>query len=168
LKLFGQSLDELSRPSAELLWLIRRMVDESAARRQISADEIRFTRREVREFAGWSDYQVKVHIKQLEELEYLIPISGKRGQLFSYRLAWDGQEGRFLPGLVSMEELRKKAGLVGLPPEQGGWKTALEGGGGAVVGTNGNGAKPHGHGTSGRDEGCKEGLAGEPVLGETP
>ena len=40
-----------------------------------------FNRRAVREFTGWSDYQVKIHIKPLEELEYLVPLSGRRGQM---------------------------------------------------------------------------------------
>jgi DNA primase len=156
--LFGQTLDELSRPSRELLKLIRKMVDgiEKADRQRdgkiIGGSATTFTRRAVREFTGWSDYQVKIHIKQLEELEYLVPISGRRGQSFSYRLAWEGEglDGeRFMPGLIAVEELRHKAQVVGLSSEQVGAKTEvegrkskLEGSSRAQVGLNQNGEKP--------------------------
>lgn len=163
--LFGQTLDELSRPSRELLKLIRKLVDglEKADRQRdgkiIGGNAATFTRRMVREFTGWSDYQVKIHIKQLEELEYLVPISGRRGQSFSYRLEWEGEGldgGRFMPGLIPVEELRRKAEVVGLLGEQVGSKTEvagqkkpvvgpktkLEGSSRAQVGLARNGAKP--------------------------
>ena len=166
--LFGQTLDELSRPSRELLKLIRKMVDglekneRQYDRKMVAsgaATAATFTRRAVREFTGWSDYQVKIHIKQLEDLEYLVPISGRRGQSFSYRLAWEGEglDGeRFLPGLVPVEELRRKAEVVGLLSQQVGSKTEvvgqkkpvvgpktkLEGSSRAQVGLARNGAKP--------------------------
>jgi DNA primase len=155
--LFGQSLDELSRPSRELLKLIRKMVDEMAKADRhngvkIIGSSATFNRRAVREFTGWSDYQVKIHIKQLEDLEYLVPISGRRGQSFSYRLAWEGEglDGeRFMPGLIPVEELRRKAEVVGLLSQQVGSKSEvvgrkskLEGSSRAQVGLSQNGEKP--------------------------
>ena len=134
--LFGQTLDELSRPSRELLKLIRQMVDGlGKADRQhgakiMAGGAATFNRRAVRELTGWSDYQIKIHIKQLEDLEYLVPISGRRGQSFCYRLAWEGEglDGeRFLPGLIPVEELRRKAQVVGLFAEQVGSKTEVVG-----------------------------------------
>jgi DNA primase catalytic core len=143
--LFGQTLDELSRPSRELLKLIRKLVDglEKTAGQKVGAGSVlasgaaTFNRRAVREFTGWSDYQIKIHIKQLEDLEYLVPISGRRGQSFSYRLAWEGEglDGeRFLPGLIPVEELRHKAQVVGLLGEQVGSKTEVVGQKKPVVG----------------------------------
>jgi DNA primase catalytic core len=125
--LFGHSMDELSAPSRDLLGQIGRLVDGLASKSQIPRGEVEFTRRDVRESTGWSDYQIKAHIKQLEELQYLIPISGRRGQLFSYRLAWNGEEGKFMPGLISLEELQQKAKVVGLPDQLVGPKINLEG-----------------------------------------
>ena len=177
--LFGQSLGELSRPSRELLKLIRRMVEEMERKpgngdgQTMASGAAAFSRRQVREFTGWSDYQIKIHVKQLEDLEYLLPLSGRRGQCFSYRLAWDGEglDGeRFVLGLTSVEELRQKAKVVGLSSEQVGPKTEvvgqkikLEGSSGVQVGLAQNGAKA-----------CKqrletafgpklEGFAGKPV-----
>jgi hypothetical protein len=145
--LFGQSLGELSRPSRELLKLIRRMMEEMQQKKQPPE----FSRRQIREFTGWSDYQIKIHVKQLEDLEYLLPLSGRRGQCFSYRLAWDGEglDGeRFVLGLTSVEELRRKAKVVGLKnevvgskSEVVGQKTKLEGSSRVQVGLAQNGAK---------------------------
>jgi DNA primase len=141
--LFGQTLDELSRPSRELLKLIRKLVDglEKTDRQHdakiMASGAATFNRRAVREFTGWSDYQIKIHIKQLEDLEYLVPISGRRGQSFCYRLAWEGEglDGeRFLPGLIPVEELRRKAQVVGLFSEQVGSKTEVVGQKKPVVG----------------------------------
>jgi DNA primase len=157
--LFGQTLDELSRPSRELLKLIRKMVDglEKTDRQhgaKIIADSAAtFNRRAVREFTGWSDYQVKIHIKQLEDLEYLVPLSGRRGQSFCYRLAWEGEglDGdRFLPGLIAVEELRRKAQVAGLPDEVVGLETKLEGSSRAQVAPPPNGQTHFEHGRKSR------------------
>jgi len=185
--LFGQTLDELSRPSRELLKLIRRMMDglerksgDDHRSPKVGAGSACFNRRAVREFTGWSDYQVKIHIKQLEELEYLVPISGRRGQSFCYRLAWEGEglDGeRFLPGLVSVEELRRKAEVVGLFTEPVGSKnevgglekqvvgpkTKLEGSSRAQVGLAQNGANPRKHRRKSLSGQKLEGNNGTPV-----
>jgi hypothetical protein len=137
-----------------LLKLIRDFVEQKAAHEKCEREAVGFTRREVREYSGWSDYQIKAHIKQLEELEYLAPSSGRRGQLFAYRLAWDGSGERFLPGLVSVEEVRERAQAIGLiggvGVEVGGLQTKLEGdkeklegGSRAQVGQAENGTKPY-------------------------
>jgi len=168
--LFGQSIDELSRPSVELLRQIRSMAEKLAADREEEVAEVTFTRREVREFTGWSDYQIKIHIKQLEELEYLVPISGKRGQLFSYRLAWTGEEGRFVRGFVSLEELQKLAEEVGLNSELVGRKTQLvgpleklEGTSRAEVGKGQKAGNQHKHRAERPNGKKKLGVAGEHI-----
>jgi len=177
--LFGQSLGELSRPSRELLKLIRRMTEEmerkpgSAAEQKVGAGTACFSRRQIREFTGWSDYQIKIHVKQLEDLEYLLPLSGRRGQCFSYRLAWDGEglDGeRFVLGLTSVEELRRKAKVVGLFGEQVGLKnevvgskTKLEGSSRVQVGLAGNRGNPCKHDGKEASGPKLEGFTGEPV-----
>lgn len=157
--LFGHALDELSRPSRELLKLIRDLVEQRAKDQKCEREQVSFTRREVREFCGWSDYQIKAHIRQLEELEYLAPSSGRRGQLFAYRLAWDGSGERFLPGLVSVEEVRERAKVVGLLSNLEGEKENLEGGSRAQVGQRENGTKPYAAGVCGQNGAKLEGLS---------
>ena len=109
-EVLGQSLDELARPSRTLLSSIYKMVNEIADKRKASIDEIFFTRRMIREFTGWSDWQVKAHIKQLEEMEYLHVRIGARGKEYAYALNYRGQgedSGKCYLNLTPVEEIKK-------------------------------------------------------------
>jgi len=64
--------------------------------------EYRFTRREVRSTAGWSDFAVKTHLGELEELEYIFTVAGRKGKEYVYELAEAPEP--VLEGLVSPEE----------------------------------------------------------------
>jgi DNA primase len=56
-----------------LLALVTAMVETQCAAQAITRSDYRFSRRDVREHAGWSDFQVKMHMHKLEELEYVRP-----------------------------------------------------------------------------------------------
>ncbi|MFZ0551266.1 MAG: CHC2 zinc finger domain-containing protein [Steroidobacteraceae bacterium] len=105
----GRSLDELSPQTRRLLDLVSAMVDAVCTAQQISRAEHRFTRRDAREYCGWSDFQVKMHMRKLEELEYVLVHRGGRGQSFVYELLYDGggQDGKpHLTGLIDVAALR--------------------------------------------------------------
>ncbi len=107
----GRSLDELSPPSRKLLVGIREMIMKTTESQGIPAHEITFTRRDIREYMGWTDFQVKTHINQLVDLEYIYFITGRKGKEYIYELKYDGDmdtEQKYLPGLVSVDELREK------------------------------------------------------------
>jgi len=87
----GQSMDELAKPSRTLLSTIYQMVKEQTESRKITIDDVFFTRRMIREYTGWTDWQVKSHIKQLEEMEYLVARVGAKGKEYSYVLNYNGQ-----------------------------------------------------------------------------
>lgn len=53
----------------------------------IERADLRFTRKQVRDFAGWGNTQIKIHLHRLEELEYLLVHRGGRGQSFVYEEA---------------------------------------------------------------------------------
>ncbi|MCP4255197.1 MAG: DNA primase, partial [Candidatus Scalindua sp.] len=89
-EILGMSLDELSPPSRRLLHFIKKMVTERCKDKDITPKECHFSRREIREYTGWSDFQVKTHIRELEELEYLYSVSGKRGKEYVYELIYTG------------------------------------------------------------------------------
>lgn len=115
--LFGQSLDDLSRPGQQLLGLVLDYVQSQAAQQKTSLDKITFSRRELRESLKWSEYQLRTYLHELAELEYVWPLAGRQGQPFRYRLLYDGQEQsgqRFLAGLKSVEQLRHEAQRVGI------------------------------------------------------
>jgi hypothetical protein len=96
-RIFGQTLEELSAPGRALLGIIRGMVGTKARK----GKEYRFTRREVREAAGWSDFAVKTHLGELEDLEYLYTVAGRKGKEYVYELA-EARE-PVLEGLVGVK-----------------------------------------------------------------
>ncbi|MFH1147444.1 MAG: hypothetical protein V1736_07025 [Pseudomonadota bacterium] len=116
-EVLGRSLDELTPPSRQLLKLIREMVFTRCREADIKPREYHFNRRDIREFSGWSDFQVKTHIRQLEELEYVYSATGKKGKEYVYELLVTGEmpEDRpFLIGLIDVEELKRKAKEAGI------------------------------------------------------
>ncbi|MFZ5798130.1 MAG: DNA primase, partial [Thermodesulfobacteriota bacterium] len=115
-EVLGQSLDELSKPSRTLLSLIFKMVSEMAESQTQKplVDELFFTRRQIREYAGWSDWQVKTHIKQLEDLEYITARFGAKGKEYAYVLNYQGQgekSERCYLNLTPVVEIKRLANL---------------------------------------------------------
>ena len=105
-EVLGTSRDELARPSRHLLGLVHRLVLDRAKAEGIEPALVRFNRRDIREVTGWSDSQIKAHIKQLEDLEYLLVGRSERGKTFRYELAHDGIS-KHLSGLTDSAKLRK-------------------------------------------------------------
>jgi hypothetical protein len=83
---------ELSKPSRKLLALILSMVQERAKQQEMDPRAFQFNRRDIREYTGWSDNQIKAHIKRLEELQYLLVRTGDRGKLYRYELGAQPEE----------------------------------------------------------------------------
>jgi hypothetical protein len=103
----GVTLDELPPQTRRLLTLVRQMVEARAQAAGIKPQEVRFTRREVREATGWGDTQARVHLGRLEELEYLLV--RRDGGRMLYELAWarEGEAGEpFVMGLIDIEALK--------------------------------------------------------------
>ncbi len=106
----GRSLDDLSPPSRKLLMLIRQMCRDKK-------EDFHFNRRQIREYSGWSDFQVRTHIRQLEDLEYIYSLMGKRGKEYVYELAYngEGEDGKpFIIGLTDIKQLKEKAKEAGI------------------------------------------------------
>src|SRR5271165_58339 len=85
------------------------MVSAECERQKIERTDFRFSRRDVRQYTGWGDTQLRVHLRRLEELEYLLVHRGGRGQSFVYELLFERQAetGKpLLPGLIEVETLR--------------------------------------------------------------
>lgn len=113
-EVLGQSMDELAKPSRTLLSQIIAMVKELAGGEE-NLDTVYFTRRMIREYTNWTDWQVKSHIKQLEDLEYLTARIGSKGKEYSYVLNYqgeveedDGQKKCYL-NLTPVEEIKKNS-----------------------------------------------------------
>ncbi len=143
--LFGQSLDELSIPSRELLRLMGEYVSHRAAAENKQPNVIEFTRRELREAIKWTEARLRLHLGELVRLEYVAAVSGRFGQRYCHRLLVDPDgidiSGRFVPGLKTVEQLGKEANLAGLAPHlasRNGHLAATSQAGSCEVGTRGN------------------------------
>ncbi len=87
------------------------MVKEISKKEKCPIDEIYFMRRMVREYMNWTDWQIKAHIKQLEELEYLYVQVGTKGKRYSYALNYQGQSengsNKCYLNLTPIDEIKK-------------------------------------------------------------
>jgi DNA primase len=107
-EVLGRSLDELPPQTRRLLGLVSEMVTKHAEAQGLDRSDVRFTRRDVRTYTGWSDFPVRMHLEKLAELEYLLVHRGGPGQRFVYELLYDGQgeSGEaFLTGLLDVDTL---------------------------------------------------------------
>ena len=102
------SLDELPPHTRRLLGQIERMAQEESERLEIEPAEYSFTRRRVRQYTRWGDTQLRLHLRRLEEMEYLRVRYGGPGQAYVYQLRAEESEG---------ESSRNRAGSRG---ERGG------------------------------------------------
>lgn len=89
-EVLGRSLDELTPQTRRLLGALHELVTERANAAGVEARDVRFTRREAREWMGWTDRQVRIHLGRLVDLEHVIVHRGGRGLSFVYELLWDG------------------------------------------------------------------------------
>ena len=111
--ILGRTLDELPPQTRRLLRLIHDLVQTLAEKQAVSAREVRFTRREIREATHWSDGQLKIHCTRLTEMEYLLVHGGNRGHALHYELMYDGagdesDDAKRLCGLIDPAELEEK------------------------------------------------------------
>jgi hypothetical protein len=108
-EVLGRSLDELAPQTRRLLQLIDAYVTKECQARMIERPAMRFSQRTVREVTGWTDFQVKTHMRKLVELEYLL-VHSSRGHSFVYELLYDGKgkDGTpFLAGLIDAHAVRR-------------------------------------------------------------
>lgn len=105
----GRSLDELPPQTRKLLHCITDQITQECQHQAIQQSDYRFSRKDVRQWSGWTDFQVKKHMHRLEEMEYVLIHRGKRGQSFDYELLYqgEGESGElFLMGLIDAENLQ--------------------------------------------------------------
>jgi hypothetical protein len=108
-EVLGRSLDDMPPQTRRFLMQLDEMASRRCEELYIKRSDYRFIQREVREYTGLSNTQVKMHLQRLVELEYLLMHRGGHGQQFVYELIYDGEgkEGeRFLVGLIDVKELQ--------------------------------------------------------------
>lgn len=109
-EVLGRTLDELPPQTRRLLALIHTMVTQACEQRDMSQADFHFSRKAVRDYTGMGNTQLKVHLRRLEDMEYILVHSGRRGQTMVYELLYQGEGekgGTFLLGLLDVENLKK-------------------------------------------------------------
>lgn len=102
----GFGLDELRKPARDLLAIMETKIKDQAQTQGVQPSAISFTRREVRQWCGWPNHQVKLAMHELEELEYVEVERSQRGMKFNYRLVVDTDKRRApMAGLLTPVEL---------------------------------------------------------------
>jgi hypothetical protein len=107
-EVLGRSLDELPPQSRRLLLLIEEQVNKKCEEQKIEHRQCLFSRRDLRQWVGWSDTALKIHLHRLEEMEYLLIHRTARGQGYLYEMLYsgEGQDGnRFIMGLIDAGQL---------------------------------------------------------------
>lgn len=140
-EVLGRSLDELPPQTRNLLTLLDDFVAKNAREQSVDKEDVRFTRREVREAIGWGDTQLKIHLRRLVDLELVVIHRGETSRSVCYELAVNdlGDRNKLLPGLVDPATLND---------EYDGLRSGLEshrsGSGRGAVGTRSGGGRAAG------------------------
>ena len=134
----GQTLDELPPQTRRLLVVLDGVVTAEARLREIDRQQVRFTRRQLREQLGWGDTQLKVHLARLVDFELVIAHrADSGGNSLIYELAWSGEgiDGRrFLIGLTAPDQFAATVNGTTTTPQRSGHSDARSGSGRPPVG----------------------------------
>jgi post-segregation antitoxin (ccd killing protein) len=109
--ILGRTLDELPPQTRKLLKHIQTLVQRECKAQGIEQRDFRFSRKSIRDFTQWSDGQLKIHCKRLEDMEYLLVHRGGRGHSIEYELLYTGDidtDQAQMMGLLDVEQLKKQ------------------------------------------------------------
>ena len=107
-EILGKTLDELSIPARDLLDQIDKMLTAKVEKVRSSQNDreatlfkrdLTFTRRELREFSGWTNTRLHNHIKELVNMEYVVMENARINNMQTYKLIYDGEgkkSGKFI------------------------------------------------------------------------
>jgi hypothetical protein len=87
----GRTLDELPPQTRRLLEQIYRWMRKQCEELQVEQTVFRFSRRQLLDHSGSSLTQLRVHLRRLVDMEYLLVHAGARGQTFVYEMLWQGE-----------------------------------------------------------------------------
>lgn len=108
----GRSLDELPPQTRRLYGHVRELVRSLMDEAKQPQARCHFSRRQLRERCGWSEFQVRVHLQRLEDFEYVARRFGRQGVNCVYELLLDVDAPAQVAqiGLLDVAELALKHG----------------------------------------------------------
>jgi hypothetical protein len=84
----GPAEADLAPQTRRLLTLLDALVAAEAKASRCRREDIRFSRRQAREYTGWSDFALRRHLSRLVELEFVAQHRSYGGGAFTYELLW--------------------------------------------------------------------------------
>jgi DNA primase len=108
-EVLGRSLDELPPQTRKLLDLISTLVKEACKKENMEQRDYRFSRKEIRDYTGWGNTQIRIHCDRLVDMEYLVVHRGKRGSSFVYELLYQAPNNpnqKMLMNLLDIDTLK--------------------------------------------------------------
>jgi len=100
---FGSSIDELPTQTRRLLRDVFTYVERAAGETGASLEDLRFTRRQLREQLDWGHTQLRIHLNRLAAYEYVHVHPGP-GRTLLYELRWDGRGREGEPTLFGLTD----------------------------------------------------------------
>ena len=114
-EVLGRSLDELAPQTRNLLIQLHGFVGGQSKSLNVPRNAVRFTRRDLRNTTGWSDFQLHTHLTKLVSLEYVLAHHGTRGSRYVYELLYNGEgveRQPFLMGLIDPAKLKHRSSMT--------------------------------------------------------
>ena len=87
--IMGVSLDDLAPQTRKLLEQVHSLAQKKCEEAQIEQRDLRLTRKEIRDFTGWGNTRLGIHIQRLIDLEYM-SINTVQGRKLVYELLYNG------------------------------------------------------------------------------
>jgi DNA primase catalytic core len=125
-----RSLDELPPQTRVFLTALDRWLTSECDRERVTRAERRFLAREAREATGLGATQVKLHLRRLVDLEYVLVHRASRGNGVSYELAYTQEAAPVNLLSIGMVPAGRTSGAVGRPsvgPRSGGGRSRKTG-----------------------------------------
>lgn len=98
----NHSMDELPPQTRKLFELIQQEVNSLCNTQSIVTDDFRFTQKQIRDWTGWGNTQLKVHLKRLVDMEYIQKRQVSRHRAYQYSLLYTEEERLELPFLKTV------------------------------------------------------------------
>jgi len=114
-EVLGRSLDELAPQTRNLLVQVHGFVGGQSKSLNVPRNSVRFTRRDVRDATGWTDFQLHTRLTKLVTLEYVLAHRGTRCSRYVYELLYQGEgveNQPFLMGLIDPAKLKHPSSMT--------------------------------------------------------
>jgi len=110
-EVLGRTLDELPPQTRKLLTLINDFVMQRSEEESRQRMDVRFSRRELREYSHWGNTQLGIHLDRLVTMEYVLLHRSGRGHTYVYELLYEDSAiaQPHLIGLIDVTRLKNNA-----------------------------------------------------------